>query len=166
MTNLTKPASEQPFDHNGECTFCDEQAAHRADCPWLLERLEELEEYDHSFLLYEKASMALMHAYKGTHPEVPENVWPDTGEVNAWAAAEIERLTAGRETLIAEVDHLTGEAETITDDRTVPRKAVQEMLDKFKVWPTWPPGTNIGHQMLLNEVIGDLEEILREGDKL
>jgi len=37
MTKLTKPASVQPFDHNGECTHCDEHLAHRADCPWLLE---------------------------------------------------------------------------------------------------------------------------------
>lgn len=30
---------ENPWDHNVECRFCDEQAAHAADCPWLL-RLE------------------------------------------------------------------------------------------------------------------------------
>ena len=24
-----------PFDHNGECRYCDEQAMHAADCPWL-----------------------------------------------------------------------------------------------------------------------------------
>jgi len=29
--------SDDPFDHNGECRFCDEQGMHRADCPWLLE---------------------------------------------------------------------------------------------------------------------------------
>jgi hypothetical protein len=27
---------ENPFDHNVECRFCDEQAGHRADCGWLL----------------------------------------------------------------------------------------------------------------------------------
>jgi ferritin len=26
---------ENPFDHNVECRYCDEQAAHAADCPWL-----------------------------------------------------------------------------------------------------------------------------------
>jgi hypothetical protein len=34
-------ADENPFDHNAECTYCDEQAAHRADCPWLMELLRE-----------------------------------------------------------------------------------------------------------------------------
>lgn len=26
-----------PFDHNAECLYCDEQASHAADCPWLLQ---------------------------------------------------------------------------------------------------------------------------------
>jgi hypothetical protein len=29
-------ASDQPFDHNAECRFCDEQGMHAIDCPWLL----------------------------------------------------------------------------------------------------------------------------------
>jgi hypothetical protein len=33
--------SDDPFDHNAECTFCDEQGMHRADCPWLLQVLQE-----------------------------------------------------------------------------------------------------------------------------
>jgi len=28
--------TDDPFDHNAECRFCDEQGAHRADCEWLL----------------------------------------------------------------------------------------------------------------------------------
>jgi hypothetical protein len=35
---------DQPFDHNGECTFCDEPGMHRADCPWLLQLLAEVED--------------------------------------------------------------------------------------------------------------------------
>jgi hypothetical protein len=30
---------EQPFDHNGECRYCDELGMHRADCAWLVEQL-------------------------------------------------------------------------------------------------------------------------------
>ena len=26
---------DNPFDANAECRFCDEQAGHAADCPWL-----------------------------------------------------------------------------------------------------------------------------------
>jgi hypothetical protein len=51
----------------------------------------EIAEYASSFELYHKASMALMRAYKQAHPEVPNDVWPDTMKVNVWAAAEIER---------------------------------------------------------------------------
>jgi len=29
-------AIEQPLDHNAECRYCDEQAMHRVDCPWLI----------------------------------------------------------------------------------------------------------------------------------
>jgi hypothetical protein len=35
------PMTDDPFDHNGECKFCDEQAMHRADCPWLLQLIAE-----------------------------------------------------------------------------------------------------------------------------
>jgi uncharacterized coiled-coil protein SlyX len=28
--------TDGPWDHNGECRFCDEPAMHRADCSWLL----------------------------------------------------------------------------------------------------------------------------------
>jgi len=41
----TKPATDQPFDANGECRECDEQLAHRADCPWLLRLIEENQKY-------------------------------------------------------------------------------------------------------------------------
>jgi NAD(P)-dependent dehydrogenase (short-subunit alcohol dehydrogenase family) len=27
---------ESPWDHNAECRYCDEQAAHAADCSWLV----------------------------------------------------------------------------------------------------------------------------------
>jgi hypothetical protein len=108
-----------PFDHNAECRFCDEQAGHRADCPWLLalqqcvqakdeelvkanEKVEEAREaarsyaaevveYEQSFERYHKASMALMDAYKRAHPDVPKDVWPDVGVVNAWAVDQIEK---------------------------------------------------------------------------
>lgn len=52
--------------------------------------VQEIEDYRRSFELYHKASMALMHAYKRAHPDVPEDVWPDAATVNEWAAAEIE----------------------------------------------------------------------------
>jgi hypothetical protein len=112
--------SDDPFDHNAECTFCDEQAMHRADCPWLLrliadqdtlattirnmsnfadalkrgnaERDAKIADYTHSFELYHTASMALMHAYKRAHPEVPEDVWPDATQVNVWAAEQIDEV--------------------------------------------------------------------------
>lgn len=53
---------------------------------------KECEEYARSFALYHKASMALMHAYKRMHPEIPENVWPDVAKVNEWAAKQIESI--------------------------------------------------------------------------
>lgn len=28
--------SKDPFDHNGECIYCDEFEMHRPNCPWLL----------------------------------------------------------------------------------------------------------------------------------
>ncbi len=56
----------------------------------------ELADLESSFALYHEASMALMHAYKAAHPEVPENVWPDAGKVNYWAASELERLRKER----------------------------------------------------------------------
>jgi hypothetical protein len=36
---------EQPFDHNGECRYCDELGMHRADCAWLVEQLRLLDVY-------------------------------------------------------------------------------------------------------------------------
>lgn len=33
-----------PFDHNGECRFCDEPAGHAADCSWLLRLQEQVTE--------------------------------------------------------------------------------------------------------------------------
>ena len=51
----------------------------------------EVESYEVSFRLYERASRALMAAYKRAHPDVPESVWPDTTKVNVWAADEIAR---------------------------------------------------------------------------
>jgi Skp family chaperone for outer membrane proteins len=102
--------ADDPFDHNGECRFCDELGMHRADCPWLLDRVQELVEYERSFALYHNASMALMHAYKAAHPEVPEDVWPDTTQVNEWAAAEIAehaRLQQAAARLAVGTDDLT-----------------------------------------------------------
>lgn len=56
-----------------------------------LHAAERVRDYDRSFDLYHKASMDLMHAYKRAHPDVPANVWPDVGRVNAWA---VEKLRA------------------------------------------------------------------------
>src|SRR5262245_47487939 len=75
MSTLTD-LPDNPFDHNAECRFCDEQAGHAGDCPWLEARLKELVDYQSSFALYYKASMALMDAYKATHPATPDLVWP------------------------------------------------------------------------------------------
>jgi hypothetical protein len=33
--------SDDPFDHNGECRYCDELGMHRADCSWLLQLMQE-----------------------------------------------------------------------------------------------------------------------------
>lgn len=59
----------------------------------------EIEDYRSSFALYDKASTALMQAYKAAHPDVPENVWPDATKVNVWAEAEIERLRGNEQYL-------------------------------------------------------------------
>ena len=40
----------QPFDHNAECRFCDEQAMHRADCPWLMALEAKVAELDAQLL--------------------------------------------------------------------------------------------------------------------
>jgi hypothetical protein len=32
---------DDPFDHNGECRYCDELGMHRADCSWLLQLMQE-----------------------------------------------------------------------------------------------------------------------------
>lgn len=34
-----------PWDHNGECRYCDEQGMHRADCTWLVEMLKKLDHF-------------------------------------------------------------------------------------------------------------------------
>jgi hypothetical protein len=34
-----------PWDHNAECRYCDEQGMHRADCEWLIDVLEQAENY-------------------------------------------------------------------------------------------------------------------------
>jgi hypothetical protein len=59
----------------------------------VVELLAELEDYKRSFELYHKASMALMRAYKEVHPEIPEDVWPDTTVVNVWAADIITKAS-------------------------------------------------------------------------
>lgn len=56
----------------------------------------ELADYERSFSLYHKASMALLDAYKKAHPEVPDGVWTDASKVSAWAAQELERLRSGK----------------------------------------------------------------------
>jgi hypothetical protein len=38
---MTAPLADNPFDHNLECRYCDEQAAHRIDCPWFLQLVQE-----------------------------------------------------------------------------------------------------------------------------
>lgn len=58
--------------------------------------VEEIEDYERSFELYHRASMALMHVYKRAH-SMPENVWPDAAAVSEWAAEEIETLKADRD---------------------------------------------------------------------
>ena len=40
---MTEPFNLNPWDHNGECTYCDEQGMHRADFPWLLRLIAEVE---------------------------------------------------------------------------------------------------------------------------
>jgi hypothetical protein len=45
---------EQPFDHNGECRYCDELGMHRADCAWLLEMVA-----DHARLQKAAAMLAV-----------------------------------------------------------------------------------------------------------
>jgi hypothetical protein len=52
----------------------------------------DLADYEHSFPIFERASRALMDAYKAAHPDVSLDTWPDMTTVNEWAAAEIERL--------------------------------------------------------------------------
>jgi hypothetical protein len=51
---MASTANEQPFDHNGECTFCDELAGHRADCSWLLDLIA-----DHARLQQAAARLAV-----------------------------------------------------------------------------------------------------------
>jgi hypothetical protein len=38
---MASTADVDPFDHNGECRFCDELGYHRADCSWLLQLMRE-----------------------------------------------------------------------------------------------------------------------------
>jgi len=110
---------DNPLDHNAECRFCDEQAGHAADCPWLEARLKELADYQSSFALYYKASMALMDAYKATHPATPDLVWPDATAVNLWAAGELqhlrERLTAKDEEPLKANEKVERNREAATD---------------------------------------------------
>jgi cell division protein FtsB len=47
-------SDEQPFDHNGECRYCDELGMHRADCAWLLEMVA-----DHARLQKAAAMLAV-----------------------------------------------------------------------------------------------------------
>lgn len=53
---------ENPFDHNAECRYCDEQAAHRADCPWLLELVREHRQFLILFSDYEEPCEGAAHA--------------------------------------------------------------------------------------------------------
>lgn len=43
---MTNPIGvDNPWDHNGECRFCDEQAMHTAECPWVAALIEQLRDY-------------------------------------------------------------------------------------------------------------------------
>lgn len=50
--------------------------------------IEELEAYDHSFELFEKATTVLTAAWQEAHPD-RSNVWPDLTELCTWAAERI-----------------------------------------------------------------------------
>lgn len=87
----------------------------------------EISDYERSFELYHKASMALMRAYKRAHPNVPDGVWPDTGKVNEWTEAEIAALYAYRDRNIAlglELGQILGPEYDGTDLRTVAKEFV------------------------------------------
>jgi hypothetical protein len=49
----------------------------------------EVEDFDHSFTLYDNAIRLLTAAYRAAN-NIPEHIWPDTTQVSRWAA---ERLT-------------------------------------------------------------------------
>lgn len=116
MTTTPIDLSQSPFDHNVECRYCDEQAAHRADCPWLVALVEEHRDYQRSFALFEKAAATLMVAYKRAHPEVTDDIWPDMTTVNTWAAEQLKPVTRH----YRYIDPKTGE-EIFPTDRKPPK---------------------------------------------
>lgn len=55
----------------------------------LKEQRREIEEYDRSFELYNKAQRVLNEAYAKAHPEESDIHYHDAGKVAQWAAKEI-----------------------------------------------------------------------------
>ena len=53
-----------PWDHNGECTFCDELGMHRADCPWLLALIAERDRLREIVAAHETELADLQVAYQ------------------------------------------------------------------------------------------------------
>ena len=71
---------EQPLDHNAECKYCDEQAYHRIDCPWLLELIAQAEDL--------AAKLQLLVNTMDERGDLPEHVFTfpdgDTWEAQPW----------------------------------------------------------------------------------
>lgn len=54
----------------------------------VVDAIEELEDYNHSFDLFHKAMTELTKAWQDAHPERGD-VWPDMAELSTWAAERI-----------------------------------------------------------------------------
>jgi hypothetical protein len=95
--------TEQPFDHNGECRFCDELGMHRADCSWLLKLQAD---YDEAVRLYRErdAQAARYH---------------DRLQIDPGGSDRIDELEAATEHLRVEIERLRAALDDIaTADST------------------------------------------------
>jgi chromosome segregation ATPase len=106
------PAAEQPFDHNGECRHCDEPGMHRADCPWLVARLDDAENYHLLIALmgatdYQSAVRALKalsderDVYRAGAEDSIQEIDRLHDETTALRAA-VDRLTVDRDECVAQ----------------------------------------------------------------
>lgn len=156
-----------PFDHNAECTFCDEQGAHAADCSWLLALIDEVGRARETL----EATVLKHMQERAAQEETIRNQLQNLGDLRRQLDEHARQLhhegiehTECQQALIdAQARLVAKDEELVTANETVEalRTAATDLASKVQNLVNWADGRGLLEDHVFVFVDGDLWEAKR-----